>query len=197
MPDPETDPEAEKDMAPVLKRDERLIWAARRRKPGYMTRFGTYIWSAVFVSLSAIVIINGSYGGVILLGIMFLPGLYLGSLSPWFVTYGLTDKRFYIVCRLPPRSWETLNLVDWDTNWIRFGAGKNRIHLAYHGPAHRPGWWNKSQYRRCQADIENIPDLEAVRELLLKKIGSSERPDEETRIKKKPRKPVVSGTMTG
>ena len=196
MPDPKTDPEAEKDVAPVLKRDERLIWAGRRRKPGYMTRVGTYIWSAVYVALNVAVIINGSIGGVLLLGIMFLPGLFFGDLSMWFVTYGITDKRFYIVCRLWPRRWETFNLVDWDTNWIRFGAGKNRIRLAYYGRTYRYGW-KMPDRRRYHGDIENIADLEAVRELLLKQIGSSERPDEETMIKKKPCKPVVSGTMTG
>lgn len=146
--------------------------------------------------LTIAAIAYGAAATLVLIGIFFLPNIY-STLTMWFVTYGITDKRFYIVCRLPPRSWESLNLVDWDTNWIRFGVGKNRIHLAYYGPRKYPGWWSKSRYRRHSRNIENISDLESVRELLLRQIGSSERPDEETTIKKKLRKPVIPGTMTG
>lgn len=198
MPDPKTDPEAEKDLLPLLKRDEHLLWAARREKPSPTIRFATYFWSAIYLVGITFFTVHGSISGVILVSVMILPTLYLYCFGNWFVTYGVTQTRLYILCRLRPRSWETLNLVDWNPHWLRFDAGKNRIRFAYHGRIMRHGWWNKSQYRRYYGPIESVPDIEAVRELLLKKIGASERPAEETPPPSgKQRKPAVPGTMTG
>jgi hypothetical protein len=50
MPDPKTDPEAEKDLLPHLKRDERLLWAARRTKPARIIRYGTYLWFSIYLA---------------------------------------------------------------------------------------------------------------------------------------------------
>lgn len=182
-----------------LVRGESVLWAARQRGVG---KRGLSVFAAT------------ALGNVAMLGVATLTispnlttffgfaALWLTVSSPFLAHWILemvsrrflvTDRRVLYVSAIWPFRWSYWNHSELDVHWVRFGTGRNVIHFQ---PFMRglPDWI--AQPSIYPAYVENIPDIETVRETILAQITRNPEPVEEADPRKVPR-PSMPGTRTG
>jgi hypothetical protein len=190
MTDALVEAEARRDLRLLLGSGEEVLWAIRRRGPGPRVRRYLIVQAAIIGTLLALATAYGGVAGFVILGLLFLPPTIFMAVGQWFVTYGLTDRRFIVLCRLWPRSWGFSDLSAVDPNWITFNRGRDVIDL---WAFQTVGFWNWWERGRVLGRVENVPDIEGLRALVLKRISLAP-PPPPTR---KPRSPRIPGTRTG
>ncbi len=128
----------------------------------------------------------------------FLAWWLLEMLTKSFVA---TDRRVIFRSRVWPHRWSYWNYAELNEHLVRVGSPKRIIHLSLFmmGARGEPSWqYNWAVYPTY---IENVPDVEAVRELILEKIRNKPAPvdDSGKPPAQEPQRtyPPVYGTRTG
>lgn len=143
--------------------------------------------------------------------LMGAPSFILGWLvlsSPFYLFWTVemlsrrfiaTNRRVLFISGAWPFRSSYWNYSELDVHWLRFGKGRNIINLL---PFTRgvPNWGTRGAVYPNY--IENVPDIEAVRELILEQIARKPEPVEEPVKSRKPRgprgpRPRIHGTRTG
>ena len=175
---------------------ETVLWAALQRGLG---RRGLFVVGAVAFYFVAIWAITSLMGGPSLILLWLVPA------SPfllwWMVEmvsrrFIATDRRVLFVSAVWPFRWSYWNYSEMDEHWVRFGKGRSIIHFR---PFSRgtPGWvYNWAVYPTY---VENVHDIESVRDLILAHIAQKPAPVEEEGNKNRKRRPQppIHGTRTG
>jgi len=110
-----------------------------------------------------------------------------------------TDRRVLFISGAWPFRWSYWNYSEMDVHWVRFGKGRNIIHLLPFSGG-MPRWVARGAVYPNY--VENVPEIESVRELILEQIARRPDPVEEPVKSRKPRgpsgpRPRIHGTRTG
>lgn len=177
---------------------ERVLWAAWHPLIGRrsLLHFSALISGPfIFAGIMAL-FVSGSFNGypmfVAFIAIVLSPHLVFGTLEMIFRQFLVTDRRVIFVSAFWPFRWSYWNHSELDAHWIRHGKDRNVIHLKPFARCVPSFNWHHTVY---PDHIENIADIEAVRETILAQIANSPAPIVEEHLKG-PR-PSMPGTWTG
>jgi hypothetical protein len=175
---------------------ECVLWAARHPFRG---RRSLLHFAALPLGLLAVagimsLIVSGNFSGYLwflaFIAIISSPSLVFGTLEMIFRQFLVTDRRVIFVSAFWPFRWSYWNHSELDAHWIRHGKDRNVIHLKPFVRGVPSFYWRHAVYPN---HIENIPDIEAVREAILVQIANNPTPIE---TRSSPR-PSMPGTRTG
>jgi hypothetical protein len=157
-----------------LPEDEEVLWAARSRGPTWR-EWPTFTGIVLFVAFALLVgVITGSQQiPIFILAVM--TWYFIGS---WFYVFGVTSRRVVILRDLPFRSWIYAESGDIDPGWPRIDIGRGKIQFGRDGQPGGfvpSGLWSHlaSQRSGMKQYIDNVPDIEAVRGLILDCIAAA------------------------
>jgi hypothetical protein len=175
---------------------ERVLWAARHPVIGRrsLLHFSAQISALFTVAGIMALFASGSFNGYLrflaFIAIIWSPHLVFGTLEMIFRQFLVTDRRVIFVSAFWPFRSSYWNHSELDAHWIRHGKDRNVIHLKPFVRGVPSFTWRHAVYPN---HIENIPDIEAVRETILAQIAISPAPVE---TRSSPR-PPMPGTRTG
>jgi hypothetical protein len=171
---------------------ERVLWAARQRgvgKRGFVAMTAVPIF---FLSLWGMCAAMGFPNSIIYFLVVVSPGLLWWAAQNFSSCFLVTDRRvIYISATWPFRSYYW-NHSELDAHWIRLGQGRNVIHFK---PFVRGGLNGRYTFEIYPNYVENVPDIESVREIILTQIASRPTIVDEAGRAKGPR-PSMPGTRT-
>lgn len=166
------DPKAAAAIQRWLLPEERILWAASR------SSISARDWFEIVPASLAICVAMafGLWAGWRAMLFMIVPGgwLLVGSIQLarlWFWRFAVTTHGVIIANTFWPRGamgWSSRAL---DKHWIAHNRGKGIIKLG--GVADRGGGFLISM-RSHRSFIDNVPDIEAVRDLILRRLAASE-----------------------
>jgi len=178
---------------------EHVLWAARHPAIGKRS-----LLQAAIIMLSLLVIVgimtliaSGDFKAypaiAVFILVFFSPQLTLRTLEMMSRQFLVTDRRVIFVSAFWPFRSSYCNHAELDVHWISFGKGRNVIHLKPFARGIPAFYWRHAVY---PDHIENIPDIEAVRETILAQIARNPAPVEEKARLSRSRRPSVPGTRT-
>jgi hypothetical protein len=191
--DPKVIASAQKRLVP----GERVLWAARQ--PPFDRKIPEHLaWTVLFMigmaGLMSLVVtghVRSFPGTFMLILIVFVPHLTFWTLEMMSRQFLVTDRRVIFISAFWPFRWSYWNHLELDVEKVRLDRNRKVIHL---GPRPRgipPLNWKHAVYPH---HVENVPDIEAVRETILKQIALSPPPVAGERDRKRWPMP---GTRTG
>ena len=186
--DPKVIASAQKRLVP----GERVLWAAKQPglgRRGLMAVATVALWLLAVWGLFSLT----SGGGVMILWLAMTSPFLLWWAARMLRRYFLaTDRRVIFISPVWPTRWSYWNYSEMDVHWVRHGMRRNVIDFK---PFARGRPMGKRTWEVYPTDIEGVPDIEILREIILAQIANNPIPvDEEHR--KGPR-PSMPGTRTG
>lgn len=192
--DPKTIAAARRHLLP----DETVLWAARQRGVG---RRGVMVFAAngcFALAVWGITALMGTPGFIVPWLVLASPFYLFWTMEMLSRRFIATDRRVVFISGAWPFRWSYWNYAELDVNWVRFGKGRSIIHLLPF-PRGIPRWVsNGAVYPNY---VENVRDIEPLRELILAHIARSPEPVAEPakfrKLRKKGPRHPVHGTRTG
>lgn len=179
----------------VLAPRETVLWADRQRGPGKREAKILVIGCVIVTSILAAILIFAP-AAIFIFALLWGPSICWAILRLHARHFAITDRRVIFVSAIWPRisgAWEHHDL---NPHLVRHAEGRAIIHLTQ---SHlffemRPlGFWSQWYSRVIPTYIENVPNIETVRQLLLREIATASPPEP---VARRPSR-VVHGTMTG
>ncbi len=170
----QVEPQAAHSIRRIIPADEHVLWAANCRGPT-LRQLHLYLILAIFIGVPALMSLLVD-PGFIILTVPLAPGIIWYLAGEWFYVFAVTDRRVIFLRTLPPRSWVHYDFADIDIEWPRSHAGRGVIKFGWrHFRASGPWSHLTSQRSGMKGYIDNVPDIEAVRALIVDRISRADK----------------------
>ena len=195
MQELEQDPKVISAAHGLLVPGETVLWASAQRGLGLRAMLAV---GAVFLAYLVVSALLAKGNLIATLWVFAIFSFFLISwLREMFArSFVATDRRVIFLSRIKPFRSSYWNYSELDVHWIRFGKGRNIIHLLALKRG-LPNWVPRGAVYPNY--VENVPGIESVREFILQQIAHKPAPVEEPAKLRKARgpSPRIHGTRSG
>ncbi|MDP3739021.1 MAG: hypothetical protein Q8R02_16625 [Hyphomonadaceae bacterium] len=168
------DPKAERALRRVLPPDEEILWAVAQRSPSWRQWYFFLMFGIFFCAFALPV---SPWSRVTPISQILAVSSVWYFVGEWSYVFACTSRRVIILRTLPPRSWTYIDYGKMDADWGRSHSGLGVIKFGGQVFQHftPSGKWSHftSQRLGMKGYIDNVPDIEAVRALILEQIAMS------------------------
>lgn len=154
---------------------EVVLWADSQRGPG-KRELKWLVPVGIVVTTVVAIVAALAPAATVLIAILWGPSIGWTILRLRSRHFAVTDKRVLFVSSVWPRISGAWALHELNPHLVRHGEGRSIIHLSQ---AHFPmglmplGFWSDLHAREIPTYIENVPNIEAVRQLILRTIATA------------------------
>ncbi len=179
---------------------ETILWACAQHvlgRRGLLVLGATLTW--YFAIWTAMVLMaGGPLGALVFPMSLTAPFLFWWLVEMMARAFIATDRRVIFISRVWPFRWSYWNYAEMNEHLVRVGLDRNIIHFDQFNMHGRgvPNWvYNLSVYPTY---VENVHDIESVRDLILAGIAQKPAPVEDAgKPSENGPRPTVHGTRTG